>query len=151
MAGETTCWSEEIPIIVLGCPKSIKEDLKCPAADMVYGQPLHMPGVFLFTSNSDSTEPADVLSELKSTFQDLQLGPPKPFISKELKIISHVLYMSKISRCPSNNHMKDLMELFTSTTKQFTLTNFSKGGNIVAAPIIFILVLSCCDFHFPLF
>lgn len=40
-------WNTEQPIILLGIRTAVKEDLKCSAAELVYGQILKLPGELL--------------------------------------------------------------------------------------------------------
>ena len=39
-------WSLELPIVLLGIRSAVKEDLKCSPAELIYGQPLRLPGEF---------------------------------------------------------------------------------------------------------
>ena len=40
-------WTEALPLVLMGICSSWKEDLSATAAEMVYGQPLRLPGQFL--------------------------------------------------------------------------------------------------------
>jgi len=44
-AGEQ--WTEALPLVLLGIRTSYKEDLQSSAAELVYGEPLRVPGEFL--------------------------------------------------------------------------------------------------------
>lgn len=48
-------WSEVLPLVLLGIRSAWKEDLKTSAAELVYGEPLRLPGQFF--SPSHNTEP----------------------------------------------------------------------------------------------
>jgi hypothetical protein len=40
-------WIEALPLILLGIRTAYKEDLHSSAAELVYGEPLRVPGEFL--------------------------------------------------------------------------------------------------------
>ena len=48
----TENWYEELPLVLLGLRTIIKEDLKCTSAELVYGQPLRIPGEIFVKSES---------------------------------------------------------------------------------------------------
>jgi len=41
---DSTHWSEELPLILLGLRTTLKEDLKASPAELVYGQTLRLTG-----------------------------------------------------------------------------------------------------------
>ena len=45
-------WTELLPIILLGIRSTVKADLNCTPAQLVYGTPLRLPGQFLTTNSS---------------------------------------------------------------------------------------------------
>lgn len=50
--GNTVNCSAELPIVLLGIRCAFKEDLKCSAAEMVYGQNLRLPGELLVSNTA---------------------------------------------------------------------------------------------------
>ena len=70
--GNTIHWSSEIPIVLLGIRATVKEDLKCSPAEMVYGQTLKLPGEF-FIENPLSPRPTSdtVIDQLRQTMRNL--------------------------------------------------------------------------------
>ena len=44
-------WVDELPVVLLGIRTTLKEDLSCSAAEMVYGTTLRLPGDF-FTEHT---------------------------------------------------------------------------------------------------
>ena len=88
-------WSEELPLVLLGLRSAYREDLKCSAADLVYGQPLRLPGEF-FDLPTQVGDKAEFVQHLHKSFD--RLRPPgtnhhsKPavFVHKALKTCSHV-------------------------------------------------------------
>lgn len=43
-------WNRALQIVLLGIRSALKEDLECSAAELVYGEPLRLPGKFLIAS-----------------------------------------------------------------------------------------------------
>lgn len=69
---DTVHWSTELPIVLLGIRAAVKEDLKCSAADLVYGQSLRLPGEFFVKNPStESMDTNDVIEKLRTTMQNL--------------------------------------------------------------------------------
>ncbi|RVE40772.1 hypothetical protein evm_014580 [Chilo suppressalis] len=44
MAHETTRWTDVLPTVLLGVRTAWKSDMQCSVAEMVYGEPLRIPG-----------------------------------------------------------------------------------------------------------
>ena len=52
-----TQWTKVLPSVLLGIRASFKDDLKASAAEMLYGESIHLPGEFFQpspTTNNDS-------------------------------------------------------------------------------------------------
>jgi len=47
---DTTHWAKALPLVLLGIRTTLKQDLKCTPAELVYGTTLRLPGEF-FTSD----------------------------------------------------------------------------------------------------
>ena len=50
-------WVDALPCVLLGIRSIPKEDLKCSAAELVYGTPLKVPGNVSFLSTSTLMPP----------------------------------------------------------------------------------------------
>ena len=89
-----TQWLDALPL-VLGIRCSLKEDLGCSAAELVYGTTLRIPGEF-FISVDDIPDPLSYVSRLRSAMQQLRPQPPqhhsrqKSHVSSELDNCTHV-------------------------------------------------------------
>ena len=87
--GNTDRWKYDLPIILLGLRASLKEDMGCSPAELVYGQPLRLPGEF-FTKSFESIDTYPLLIILRETFANLKPvvtshhSIQKPFIHKNL-------------------------------------------------------------------
>ena len=70
---DPTHWTKALPLVLLGIRTTIKRDLKCTAAELVYGTTLCLPGEF-FTSTTNHLDPISYATQLKTFMQ--QLKPP---------------------------------------------------------------------------
>lgn len=90
-------WTESLPFVLLGIRSSFKEDLQSSSAELVYGEPLRLPGEF-FGHKVDkcTTDITDFTARIRSFANNLQPVPTshhskeKIFIYKDLSSCSHV-------------------------------------------------------------
>lgn len=90
-------WTEALPFVLLGIRSSFKEDLQSSSAELVYGEPLRLPGEF-FGDKVDTctTDITDFSARIRSFANNLQPVPTshhtnnKIFIYKDLSSCSHV-------------------------------------------------------------
>ncbi|CAD6997702.1 unnamed protein product [Ceratitis capitata] len=93
---ENNSWVDTLPIVLLGIRAAWKEDLGATPVDLVYGEPLRLPGEFLAPSPRRGLPPSNIAERLRSHFADLapqpvaRHGQRKTFIFKELASCSHV-------------------------------------------------------------
>lgn len=55
-----------LPLALLGIRTTLKEDLKCTAAELVYGTSLRLPGEFFTPQAIANADPASYVTQLKS-------------------------------------------------------------------------------------
>ena len=72
MSHECTSWTEALPIVLLGIRTVYKEDLQSSAAELVYGEPLRIPGELLVPT-APNMEPTIFIQELRR-----QMGQLRP-------------------------------------------------------------------------
>ncbi|XP_063634838.1 uncharacterized protein LOC134805470 [Cydia splendana] len=98
MAHDEKSWTDVLPVVLLGLRTAWKADLRCSAAEMVYGEPLRIPGEF-FNSNThphNMLQPSDFVSRLKEHISHLKPQPashhtPKSiFVHEDLKTATYV-------------------------------------------------------------
>ena len=77
MSKATANWLEALPIALLGIRSTLKEDLHCTSAELVYGTTLHLPNDFFQASTPTNMveDPLSYVDRLKSTMRRL---PPIP-------------------------------------------------------------------------
>lgn len=97
MCHGNSSWSETLPMVLLGIRTAWKEDIQATAAELVYGEPLRLPGEFL--SPKDQLAPADVTDfaqRLRAHINKLSPSQPKWhitktfFVPRKLATSSHV-------------------------------------------------------------
>ena len=86
---------DTLPLVLLGLRTAQKEDLKSSSAELLYCEPLKIPGEFL-ESTSRGTEPSQVLADLRHHMENLRPKPPlqhgesQVFEHPDLKDTTHV-------------------------------------------------------------
>lgn len=93
----TTQWSDQLPIILLGLRTSYKDDIKASPAELVYGSTLKIPAEFFHTNPlTSSPPPTEFTQSLRKTMETLR--PTQTawhnhkaiFIHSDLQSCSHV-------------------------------------------------------------
>ncbi|GFU69213.1 retrovirus-related Pol polyprotein from transposon 17.6 [Trichonephila clavipes] len=72
----TERWTEVLPIILLGLRVSLKEDILCTPAELVFGTTIRLPGE-MFDSSKPDDDVVNFVSKLKSHMQSLHPKRPK--------------------------------------------------------------------------
>ena len=70
-------WTEALPLVLLGLRTSLKEDIGCTAAELVYGTSLRLPGEFFTASADDHPDHSSYVTRLKGVMQSLQAMPSR--------------------------------------------------------------------------
>ncbi|CAK1592111.1 unnamed protein product [Parnassius mnemosyne] len=89
-------WVDTLPLVLWGIRSSYKEEFKASSAELVYGEPLRLPGQFFQPVALDNTEVSDFTTRLRQLTQKLSPTPATRhsinniFIHKDLKTSTHV-------------------------------------------------------------
>lgn len=92
----TDNWMEVLPLVLLGIRSAYKEDIRASTAELVYGEPLRLPGEFFDPSTAGTTDVSDYTARLRSFTNNLKPTPasrhakPSIFIFKDLPTATHV-------------------------------------------------------------
>ncbi|GFT94532.1 transposon Tf2-11 polyprotein [Trichonephila clavipes] len=101
----TERWTEVLPIILLGLRASLKEDILCTPAELVFGTTIRLPGE-MFDSSKPDDDVLNFVSKLKSHMQSVHPKPPKHhgkrpvFIHPGLLEATHVFLRRDMLRRP---------------------------------------------------
>lgn len=136
--GDTVHWSAELPIVLLGIRAAVKEDLKCSAADLVYGESLKLPGEFFVTNPSTrSMDTNDVIEKLRTTMQNLipvdtrLPTKSKIFIPKDLNNCEFVFVRNDKVRPPLSQPYDGPFKVIRRLRKAFVIEQ--KGTSITVS------------------
>lgn len=97
MCHDSSQWTESLPLVLLGMRTSFKEDLQASPAELVYGEPLQLPGQFLSPKDDFST--ADITQYATRLRSYMAKLTPRPtswhssspyYIPRDLHTSSHV-------------------------------------------------------------
>lgn len=99
MCHADSSWTEALPLVLLGIRSSFKEDIKTSSAELVYGEPLRLPGEFLdhkVGKCSDTTDITEFSARIRAFANNIQPVPTshhsvkKVFVYQNLSTCSHV-------------------------------------------------------------
>ncbi|BHF67513.1 hypothetical protein SprV_0301054000 [Sparganum proliferum] len=88
LMSQTESWSVNLPLVLLGIRSSVKEDIQCTVAELVYGTPLRLPGEFVQSSTTNI--PSTFVQQLEQRMAQLRPTPTHPtskrvFVHEDLK------------------------------------------------------------------
>ena len=107
MQNSPSNWNRNLPLVLLSIRTSIKEELQCSPAELVYGQTLRLPQDCPIPS-SNGVEPGQFVAQLKKHFKQIKAPPTREHFNK------HFLD-SKLQSCKRvfvrNDHQQQPWEL----------------------------------------
>lgn len=68
-------WVETLPLVLLGVRSAYKEDIQASTAELLYGQPLRLPGDFFNSQVDETIDVTDYMSRLRGFVRDLRPSP----------------------------------------------------------------------------
>jgi transposase InsO family protein len=89
-------WTESLPWVLLGVRTAFKDDLQSSSAELVYGEPLRLPGEFFEPVEAGSTDLSEFSARIKDFAERIRPvpasrhGDAKVFIYKELANTDYV-------------------------------------------------------------
>ncbi|XP_064459091.1 uncharacterized protein LOC135369431 [Ornithodoros turicata] len=103
---------------------SVKEDLSCSSAELVYGSPIRLPGDFLTPSPAEPHPSQTVyIDKLHDLFRSITpVAPRMPtrrtvFVSQDLKNASHVFIRTDRAKPPLTPHYSGPYPVLSRTSK----------------------------------
>jgi hypothetical protein len=103
MCHDNQQWTEVLPLVLLGIRTSFKEDLQASVAELVYGEPLRVPGEFL-TASTTTVEHEHLIRQLRRCMEQLRPVPAThhasttTFVHADLSTCTHVFLRQDASR-----------------------------------------------------
>jgi hypothetical protein len=98
-------WTDALPFVLLGMRTAFKEDLQTSVAELVYGEPLRIPGELLAAAPTPR-DPPELITRLRRHFERLWLVPaahhasPAIFVHKDLADSIHIFLRQDAIRRP---------------------------------------------------
>lgn len=121
-------WTDALPLVLLGIRTSLKEDIGCTAAELVYGSTLRLPGGFFSPQEPDaSPDPTSYIVRLRNRMQHLHATPPRPIthpagsVSDGLKNALHVFIRHDAVRKPLQPPYDGPYRVVARSEKYFTV------------------------------
>jgi hypothetical protein len=96
-------WTEALPLVLFGICTAFKEDLQASVAELMYGEPLRIPGKLL-TLIADPVDPGHLISELRQHMACLRPVPaerhgfPGTFVHGDLEDCTHIFLRQDTTR-----------------------------------------------------
>ena len=102
---DTVRWTEVLPLVLLGIRTTLKTDINCTAAEMVYGSSLRIPGEFVTSSQTVVEDPVSYVARLKDHMSRVRPTPTRisqrdAYIDKNLHASTHVYVRHDAVRKP---------------------------------------------------
>jgi cleavage and polyadenylation specificity factor subunit 1 len=126
-------WTEVLPLVLLGIRTAFKENLQASVAELVYGEPLRIPGELL-TPTSDPVGPVDPahhITELRQNMARLIPIPatrhasPATFVHSDLEKCTRVVLRQDATRRALEPHYSGPYQVLSRREK--TLQIFVRG------------------------
>ena len=119
-------WTEILPIVLLGIRNTIKTDLQCTPAQLVYGTTLRLPGQFMTSTSSTALDPTVYVDRLQHAMHDLKPVQPrsqavKSYLPKDLSTCTHVYVRTDSVRTPLQPPYTGPYPIIQRHDKHFTL------------------------------
>lgn len=71
----SSSWTEALPWVLLGIRSALKENLQTSAAEIVYGEPLRLPGQFFSSTTGEDVDLTNLVGRLRSHMSNLAPQP----------------------------------------------------------------------------
>ena len=119
-------WTEALPLVLLGIRTTIKEDIGCTAAELVYGTSLRLPGEFFVAKGNNNADPSSYVTQLKRTMQVLRATPTRQssqpgYVGNALSTASHVFVRHDAVRRPLQQPYDGPYRVLNRSAKYYTL------------------------------
>jgi cleavage and polyadenylation specificity factor subunit 1 len=96
-------WRDALPFVLLGIRTAYKEDVQATVAELVYGEPLRIPGE-LRSPTAEPVDPAHLITEPRKHIARLRPVPaarhtsPSTFVHRDLERCTHVFLCQDTTR-----------------------------------------------------
>ncbi|CAI2738189.1 unnamed protein product [Dicrocoelium dendriticum] len=128
---DTTRWTENLPLVLLGLRTTFKADLGCSAAELVYGTTLKLPADLVQPIDFNALDPSNFVHRLRSSMRELHFTATraqtnKCYIPKDLTTCSHVWLRNDAVRRPLQPPYEGPFEVIARTEKHHMINRNGK-------------------------
>lgn len=131
-------WARALPLVLLGIRTALKEDLKTSSAELLYGEPLRLPGELLAASFSTerSEDISDFVVQLRKKMAKLRPtaashhAQQQPFIFRDLPTASHVFLRDDTVRRPLQQPYTGPYKIINRKEKTMTINIRGKSVEV---------------------
>lgn len=129
-----TKWCDELPLVLLGIRTTIKEDLKCTPAELVYGEDLRLPNEIRIPTKQ-CTDPNDFIDQLRARVlslkpTDTRSSNTRTFMPKTLNDCEYVLVRSDRVKTSMQAPYDGPYKVIRRLRKQFVIDRNGKNQAI---------------------
>ncbi|BHF60215.1 hypothetical protein SprV_0100317800 [Sparganum proliferum] len=127
VADDLENWTGHLPLVLLGIRSSLKSDLGCSAAELVFGATVRLPGQMILPTPRVAVEdPTNLLHRLRQFLRTLSPVPPRPsasksYLEKDLVTCSHVYLRCDRVRRPLEPPYDGTFRVISRETKNFRI------------------------------
>ncbi len=128
---------DTLPLVLLGIRTSLKEDLHCTTAEILYGLTLRLPGEFVSPTTSLPHEsPADYVTKLKEAMRRVTSSSPHhhsqrtTYVNEALKTCTHVFVRRDAVKRPLQQPYDGPYKVVDRSNKFFTLEVHGKSNTV---------------------
>lgn len=120
-------WADTLHLVLLGIRTTLKEDLTCTTAELVYGTTLRLPGEFFARQEPPDLDPPSYVTRLKQNMQALRCTrtrrptETREFINTSLSSASHVFVRHDAVKKPLQPPYDGPFRVLQRSEKYFTL------------------------------
>lgn len=131
----STTWSQALPLVLLGIRSALKEDIGCSSAELLYGEPLRLPGDFIVQTTAN-TSASDFVVQLRSKMADLRPVPasrhsqPATFVFKDLPTATHAFLRDDTVRRPLQPPYTGPHKILDRNSKTITLDILGRKSEV---------------------
>ena len=116
-------WTEFLPLVLLGIRTTLKHDLRCSAAELVYGTTLRLPGEFFQQNTTDTpTDPVSLITMRNLRDTSVREQPQcNVHVSQDLSSCTHAFVRHDAVHKPLQQPYDGPYKVLERADKYFTL------------------------------
>ena len=132
---DTVRWTEVLPLVLLGIRTTLKTDINCTAAELVYRSSLRIPGEFVTNSHTVVEDPVSYVARLKDHMSRIRPTPTRisqrdAYIDKNLHASTHVYVRHDAVRKPLQSPYDGPYEIISRGAKTIKIRKNGRTDTI---------------------